>query len=440
MGIFIQIMQLLLSLSILVVAHEMGHFGFARLFKTRVEKFYLFFDPWFSLFKFKKGDTEYGIGWLPLGGYVKISGMIDESMDKEQLAKEPEEWEFRSKKAWQRLLIMLGGVLVNFVLAGMIYTMILFTWGEKYIPIENVKYGILTDGLGEKLGFKNGDDVVSVNGVKIARFDDVFKEILLGEDRSVEVMRDGKLIKIPITGADVKQILKRKKTILQPRIPFLVKEVSKGGFASKAGVLAGDKLLEGNSSPIAYFDEYATFFKDNKGKEVDIKVLRNNQEVDLKVEVSDKGKIGVLVETDFDKFFDLVHLEYGLFESIPAGATRGVDEIGDYLKQFRVIADTETEAYKEVGGFIAITKIFGTEWNWERFWIMTAMLSIMLGVVNLLPIPALDGGHVMFLLYEIISGRKPGDKFMEYAQMVGMFLLLALLIYANGNDIVKLFD
>ena len=439
MEILIRAGQLLLSLSILIIFHEAGHFTFAKLFKTRVEKFYLFFDPWFSLFKTKWGETEYGIGWLPLGGYVKISGMIDESMDKEQLKQPPQPWEFRSKPAWQRLLIMLGGVLVNFILAFAIYVMILFVWGEEYLPTQNVKYGIVTDSLGKELGLQNGDKILTVNGKEVENFRSIVPELLLNDPKVIQVERNGQKVDINFTDEMIGKIIKHKSPIFTVRFPFIVDDFIKKSPAKEAGLQKGDKIIGINGEEVLYFDEFTDKIKNYKDKDVTISVLREGDKKDFTVHVSPEGKIGVYPLADFDKLFDMKKVEYSLAEAIPAGISKGYNEIGNYLKQFKLIFTPETKAYESVGGFIAIGSIFPPHWDWQVFWSMTALLSIMLAVINILPIPALDGGHVLFLIFEIVSGRKPSDKFLEYAQIVGMVILFSLLIFANGNDIIKLF-
>ncbi|MEN8120553.1 MAG: RIP metalloprotease RseP [Bacteroidota bacterium] len=439
MEILIKAGQLILSLSILVIFHEAGHFFFAKLFKTRVEKFYLFFNPWFSLFKTKWGETEYGIGWLPLGGYVKISGMIDESMDKEQMKLPAEPWEFRSKPAWQRLLIMLGGVLVNFLLAFAIYVMILFVWGKEYLPTENVKYGVEVDSLGVEFGMQTGDKIISVNGKKIENFKTIVPEILLNEPRTMQIDRNGENVEIAFTGKMVGQIIKHKGPFFGVRIPFIARTFTKNSPAKKAGMQIDDRIIGLNGLDVLYFDEFKSKLSELKNQEVNVTINRSGEKKDLTVQVSEKGLIGVYPKGKLSEFFEMKRIEYSLVEAVPAGVTKGYEEVGNYLKQFKLIFNRETKAYESVGGFIAIGNIFPPTWDWQAFWSLTALLSIMLAVINILPIPALDGGHVLFLFFEIISGRKPSDKFLEYAQIVGMVLLFSLLIFANGNDIVKLF-
>lgn len=439
MEILIKAGQLLLSLSILVIIHELGHFTFAKLFKTRVEKFYLFFDAWFSLFKFKRGETEYGIGWIPLGGYVKISGMIDESMDKEQMALPPQDYEFRSKTSWQRLLIMIGGVLFNFILAVLIYIGVLFVWGEKYLPAENVKYGIMCDSLAYDMGLKDGDKIMQVNGNEIQNFKEIVPKILLEEPKSLTIVRNGETIDLPLDNKAIAKIIKHGRPFFEVRIPFIAVAFTKDSPAKAAGMQVNDRIVAIDTLRTEFYDEVKNEIVKHKNKEVSFTVVRNGLEKNLKVKISKEGTIGVAPDSRLDSFFELEKKEYTIVESVPAGIEKGYNEVGDYLKQFKLLFTPETEAYKSLGGFIAIGNIFPAEFDWYAFWMMTALLSIMLGVVNILPIPALDGGHVMFLFYEIIAGRKPSDKFMEYAQITGMVLLLGLLIFANGNDIIKLF-
>jgi regulator of sigma E protease len=435
MDIIVQVGQLLLSLSILVIFHEMGHFTLAKLFKTRVEKFYLFFNPWFSLFKTKWGETEYGIGWLPLGGYVKISGMIDESMDKEQMKLPPQPYEFRSKPSWQRLLIMIGGVLVNFILAFFIYVMILTVWGREYLPTDNLKYGIMVDSLGQEIGLRNGDKIISVSNRKVEDFSKIIPELLLNDPKTIQVKRGDKIVDITINRKQEDLIVSNSKQLISLRTHFVVGGFEKGSPAEKAGLKVNDKITGLNDSSITYFDEFVKIIKDYKGQEVKIKVLRGTDEKIFDVKVNDKGKIGVERTVDLEKEFGLKTLNYSFFEAIPAGGVIGYEAIVNQIKQLKLIP----RHADQLGGFITIGKIFSKTWNWERFWNLTAMLSVMLAVLNLLPIPALDGGHVLFLLVEMVSGRKPSEKFLEYAQIVGLVLLFALLIFANGNDIFRLF-
>ena len=440
MEVFVKIVQFLLSLSILVILHEFGHFTLAKLFHTRVEKFYLFFDPWFSLFKFKKGETEYGIGWLPLGGYVKISGMIDESMDKEQMKKPPQPWEFRSKPAWQRLLIMLGGVTVNFLLALLIYVGVLYIWGEDYLPTENVKYGIVVDSLGRDMGLQNGDKILTIDHQKIENFNHILPDIILNDRKSIQVDRNGQQVNISISH-DVIPALIKGHAFIEPRIPFspfIIDGYTKDSPAKKAEVYPGDELLSLDGHEFLYYDEFVNYLKNLSGsRKVKLTLKRGTQLLEIPVVLNQKGMIGISRNTS--NLFEFRHIHYGFLESVPAGIKKGVKTLSDYLKQFKLIFSPGTKAYESLGGFITIGNIFPGVWDWQSFWTLTAFLSIILAFMNILPIPALDGGHVMFLLYEVITGRKPGDKFLEYAQIAGMAILLALLLFANGNDIIRLF-
>ena len=439
MDIVIKIAQLLLSLSILVVFHEFGHFIAAKIFKTRVEKFYLFFDPWFSLFKLKFKDTEYGMGWLPLGGYVKISGMIDESMDKEAMKLPPQPWEFRSKPAWQRLIIMLAGVTVNVLLAFAIYIGILAMWGEQYLPTSEVnKYGIVGDSLAYEMGLQNGDKILSVNGQYVKDFNKIPMILILEEAKTIQVERDGKNLEIILPEGILGKLVKHNNpNFLVHRFPFDVEGFSSPSAAEDAGIEVNDKIIGINGMPINYFDEFSKALKSHQGEMVEAIVLRGQDTLFFDLQVSPEGKIGISYNPF--KYIKLEEKDYSLLEAIPAGFAKTYDGIDNYLRQLKLLFSPEVKAYESVGGFISIGNIFPAVWDWQAFWRLTAFLSIMLAILNLLPIPALDGGHVMFLAFEIISGRKPSDKFMEYAQIAGMAILFALLIFANGNDIVKLF-
>jgi regulator of sigma E protease len=439
MAVFVQIAQFLLSLSILVFLHEMGHFLFAKLFHTRVEKFYIFFNPWFSLFKKKIGETEYGIGWLPLGGYVKISGMIDESLDKEQMKQPPQPYEFRSKPAPQRLLIMIGGVLVNFILALVIYTFILYIWGEQYLPTKNARYGIMCDSVAMEIGLRNGDRILSVDNHPVERFYDIFHDIVVDEAKSIQVERNGQKLDIPIKDEYFADLLKSE-VFITPRFPFYVDGFSKNSPAEKAGIKSGDQIVGINGTEVNFFDQFKTELAGRKNQKITVSVLRNGQKMDFNLITTDKATIGVSAVADASRFFNLKRVQYSFMEAIPAGISKGFSRAISYLKQLKLLFKPKTKAYESLGGFIKIGSFFSTVWDWRSFWEMTALLSIILAIMNLLPIPALDGGHVTFLLYEIVSGRKPGEKFMEYAQIAGMIILLMLLLYANGNDIIHIFS
>jgi regulator of sigma E protease len=441
MEILVKAGQFLLSLSLLIILHEMGHFLFARLFNTRVEKFYLFFNPWFSLFKKKFGDTEYGIGWLPLGGYVKISGMIDESMDKEQMKQPPKPYEFRSKKSYQRLLIMLGGVLVNFIFALGIYVMVLYTWGQTFLPVKNMIYGVMVDSTGMKLGLRNGDKILSIDGKEVENYLSIVHDIVVDEAQTIQVDRNGRQMDIDLPENTIAKLIKSDLPIM-PRIPFYIDGFSdEDSIAYYAGVRKGDKIIGINDTRTEFFDEFKAEIENHINDQVTLKILRNEADTMLvEVEVSEDGKIGVMADLNLSRFFELQEKRYTLAESVPAGIDKGFGMISSYVKQLRLLFKPETRAYEEIGGFLKIGSIFPGVWDWQAFWNLTAFLSIILAIMNILPIPALDGGHVAFLMFEIITGRKPGEKFLEYAQIAGMIILLALLVYANGNDIINLFN
>ena len=430
--------QLLLSLSILVVLHELGHFIPAKIFKTRVEKFYLFFDVKFSLFKKKIGETVYGIGWLPLGGYVKISGMIDESMDTEQMAQEPQPWEFRSKPAWQRLIIMLGGVTVNFLLAFFLFIMMLFVWGTKYSTKDDIKYGYSVAKTLENYGFQQGDRVISINGEPFEDLTiDINKYIMFRDVNNIKVEHsDGSVedIKIP---EDIGTQLFEAGDLpaLTPRYPFELDSITPDSPAEIAGLQPTDKIVAINGNPVKYYADLTYQIKNSDSDELLVKVERNNQLEELRIKPNEDKIIGIYARPSDLEFIKFNQKDYGFAESVSAGISNGYWEVKDYLAQFKYIFTKKGAT--QIGGFAAIGNMFPPVWNWQAFWYLTAFLSIMLGVLNLLPIPALDGGHVMFLLYEMVSGRKPGDKFMEYAQMLGFFILIALVLFANGNDIYK---
>jgi len=431
----ITVAQLLLSLSILVVLHELGHFIPAKIFKTRVEKFYLFFDPYFSLFKKKIGDTEYGIGWLPLGGYVKISGMVDESMDKEQMKQPAEPWEFRSKPTWQRLIIMVGGVTVNLLLGAVIYMMVLFVWGKEYLPAENAKYGVHCDSLMLAQGFLDGDKILLVGDQKPQTLNEVSKRILIDGERNITVERNGSQQIIELGDQVVNEILEKKVRVLfMERFPFQVKKFTAGSEGQKAGVQEGDFIVGVNDKELRFFYDFARYLPNHKGDSINLHIERNGQPLTIRTKVNEKAQIGAFYE-DPATFLEYEHTQYTLLQSIPAGWNHGISTLTNYVKSLKLLFSPA--GAKQIGGFGTIGSLFGEEWNWQRFWEMTALISIMLAFMNILPIPALDGGHVMFLLYEMATGRKPGDKFMEYAQIFGMVLLLALLVMANLNDILN---
>jgi len=446
MEIFIKASQFILSLSLLIVLHELGHFIPAKLFKTKVEKFYLFFDYKFSLFKKKIGETVYGIGWIPLGGYVKISGMIDESMDTEQMKEEPKPWEFRSKPAWQRLIIMLGGVFVNFVLGILIYICLMWAYGEKYLPNDSVKDGIwVQDELASTLGLETGDKVLSVDGEKIEKFGQLPVEFINGNSFVIE--RNGAQIEKEIPVNFISKLVDRGKeagSFILPRYPFVVAGVSEDSPNNKA-LQSKDFITAIGGEKITYFDEAKVLLAKHKNTTTTVTVKRGEKLKDVTVQVNEEGKLGVglmmLKLGDLEKlgYYKLADKSYSFIEAIPAGLDKSWSTLTGYVKQLKKIFNPSTGAYKGLGGFIPIGSIFPSEWSAYSFWSITAFLSIMLGFMNLLPIPALDGGHVVFTLWEMITGKKPSDKFLEYAQLAGFVILLALLLFANGNDVVKLF-
>lgn len=437
----VKALQLILSLSILVLVHEFGHFIFARIFKVRVEKFYLFFDPWFSIFKFKpkNSDTEYGVGWLPLGGYCKISGMIDESMDKEAMAQPPKPYEFRSKPAGQRLMIMVAGVLFNFLLALFIYSMVLFTWGDTFLPLKNVKAGMDYSETFHNVGFQDGDILLKANDTELERFgEDCFRRVLNAQ--TVTVLRGGVETVIPIPEDMAQRVMRDKKGFASYRFPMVVRELGKTESgespAAVAGLQPGDSIVSINGIVTPSFYEVGEVLAQNKDKDVLVGFYRVGIPQTLTLHTDTAGKMGIYSVSPFD-MYQTVTRKYGFFESFPACVMLGVNTLKGYVSDMKYVFTKEGAS--SLGGFGTIGSLFPAEWDWHSFWMKTAFLSIILAFMNILPIPALDGGHVMFLLYEVIARRKPSDKFLEYAQVTGMFLLFALLIYANGNDIFRFF-
>ena len=436
----IHALQLIMSLSLLVIVHEAGHFLFARLFKIRVEKFCLFFDPWFTLFKFKpkKSDTEYAIGWLPLGGYVKIAGMIDESLDTEQMKKPAQPWEFRSKPAGQRLMVMVAGVLFNFLLALFIYSMILFKWGDSYIPLQEMSYGMEFSQRAKEAGVKDGDILLSADGKKLERFNkDMLRSII--DATEVKVLREGKETSVYVPELSLLDISKDKEPFIAYRLPCQIDSVSPGKPAAMAGLRKGDKILSINSIPVDSWKQFTDELDKLKGKDegntqVTLAYSRAGVTDTLTFATDSAGMAGI-VPIPLSKIYKPVEIEYSFFGSFPAGVMLGVNTLKGYVSDMKYVFTKE--GANSLGGFGTIGSIFPATWDWYRFWSMTAFLSIILAFMNILPIPALDGGHVLFLLYEIIARRKPSDKFMEYAQMAGMFILFGLLIWANFNDVVR---
>jgi regulator of sigma E protease len=434
---------LISSLSILVILHEFGHYITAKWFKCRVEKFYLFFDPWFSLVKKKIGETEYGIGWLPLGGYVKIAGMVDESMDKEQMKLPPQPWEFRSKPAWQRLIIMLGGVTMNVLFAFFLYAMILYKWGDTKLPMVNAKDGIwITDSIMHDIGLRNGDKILSVNGEAVNYFDDLPAKIILGNQLTIS--RDGKEQTITLPQNMIERLVEKKgkrKSLLMPRMPIVVGLLADTFSlnAKNSGLKIFDRIIAVDSTPVPYYDQMGPLLAQKKGDSVNLIVMRNQQPMDVRTLIDTAGKIGFYEmnaeQADSLGILKLESKKYGFLASFPAGVKKTGEQLDFYIQQFKLILNPQTGAYKGLGGFKTMASIFpNTGWDWEAFWKITAFFSIILAFMNLLPIPALDGGHVLFTLIEMVTGRKPSDKFLEYAQIAGMVLLFALMLFANGND------
>lgn len=440
----IRALQLIMSLSLLVIIHEGGHFLFARLFKTRVEKFCLFFDPWFTLFKFKpkNSETEYGIGWLPLGGYVKIAGMIDESMDTEQMKQPMQPWEFRAKPAWQRLLIMIGGVLFNFLLALFIYSMILFAWGDEYVPLQKAPLGMDFNETAKAIGFRDGDILVSADGVPFERYGgDMLTSIV--DARQVSVLRNGQEVSVYIPEDMMERLLADSVRFASFRYPFVIDSIMPGQPAALAGLQPGDSITQLDGRNIAYFDFKEEMLNrqkaanDSTSRLLTLTYVRAGVADTVKLTTDSLYQIGVSASLQTNKLLPVVKKEYSFFASIPAGVTLGVNTLKGYVSQMKYLFSKE--GAKQLGGFGTIGSIFPATWDWYQFWYMTAFLSIILAFMNILPIPALDGGHVLFLIYEIVARRKPSDKFMERAQMVGMFLLFGLLIWANFNDVLRFF-
>ena len=490
MTILIKVLQFFLSLSILIFIHELGHFLAAKAFKTRVEKFYLFFDWGFSIFRCKKvngkwrfkffaknepekyiateykdaagkkqtkyepidlstlpeddwrhsDNTEYGIGWFPLGGYNKIAGMVDESMDKSAMQQPPQPWEFRSKPAWQRFIIMIAGVTMNVLLAFVIYIGLLTKEGEQYLSTEEVnKYGISVDSLAYEFGLRDGDKILAVDGQYIEKFTDIPMQIILEKAQAIEVERNGRdtVINLP-NDAVTKLLSTQDANFISFRVPFIVADMTDNSIGRAAGLEVGDQIIGINDIETVYYQDFTKTIKQFKGQDIDLWVVRDFDTLSLAMHLGEEGVIGAYLAPVSD-FFEFETKEYTFWEAIPAGFRKTGKELSDYWKQVKLIFSPKTKAYESVGGFISIGKIFPEQWIWSIFWRMTAFLSIALAVMNILPIPALDGGHILFLLIEIITRRKPSDKFMEVAETIGLILVLGLVILANGNDIIRLF-
>jgi regulator of sigma E protease len=436
--------QLILCLSILVVLHECGHFFPAKWFKTRVEKFYLFFNPGFSLFKKQIGETEYGIGWIPFGGYVKISGMIDESMDTEQMEQEPQPWEFRSKPAWQRLIIMLGGVTVNFILGIIIFACMMWYFGESYINSQDMKYGVFASELGKEIGIEDGDKIIAIGDVKFEKYNPgiITQEIVLNDPKFLTVNRDGNNVNLPIPMGLAEKLTKHENKgvgLFRIRFPQKVTSVDSKKPAGKMGLKEGDQIIGVNGESTYWLHEFVAAMKDKASQNVNFTVLRNERDtLQLTAMVGDDGRLGIGNALE-DAFFDFQKEKYGLLESIPKGWSMSVGFLTGQLKAFKQMFTGKIKATDSLGSVLSIANMFDPQWDWETFWRITAMLSILLGFFNLLPIPALDGGYVMFLIWEVITGRKPNDKFMEYATIAGFFILIGLMIFALGLDVSKWF-
>lgn len=434
MDIAIKILQFICSFTLLVLIHEMGHLLFGKLFGVRVEEFRIFFGK--AWLKWRWGETEYGIGWLPFGGYAKLAGMVDESMDTEQLRSEPKPWEFRSKPAWQRLLIILGGVMMNALLAFFIYVGISLAWGDRYISNSEMPYGYVYSDYAKELGFEDGDKIISIGGNEIEDYAKILTSLIIESDKTTIVERQGELVTIDIPVQSVME-LSEQTDFLSPRLPFVVKNVAEGMGAEAAGVRAGDEVVAVNGSEARFYDQIAPLLQSHAGDTISLSLLNEGIVRECQVAVSEEGQIGVgLASADY---IPISTRTYTLWQAIPRGAERVVEEMSDYWKQLKMIVQPKTEMYKALGGPISIGGIFPTEWNWEHFWKITALLSVILAIMNVLPIPALDGGHALFILIAMITGRRPSDKVVMVAQAIGMALLLLLMFYATANDILRLF-
>ena len=445
MEILIKVSQFILSLSLIIVLHEFGHYWPAKYFKIKVEKFYLFFDVNFSLFKKKIGETEWGIGWLPLGGYVKIAGMIDESMDKEQMAKPPKSWEFRSKPSWQRLIVMLGGVTINFILAIIIYIGLAYSYGSSSISLDSIDDGfVITNPILTEAGFKTGDKIITVDGQELETYSDLRKSIIGSTYYQVE--RDGNIFEIQLPVDFLGKLSSSEDmSSFEFRMPFIIQSVSEESLNKDYDIRQGDRIVSVNGQETKYVDQLVPLLEQNSNRTIDVELLRDTFRIKKTLNVNEDGKLGIMHGATVQNMVDLDLMKvsnnsYSFLESIVVGTNNFISFMGFYFDQLVAIFNPSTGAYKGLGGFIAIGNIFPSTWDWQSFWNTTALLSVMLGVLNLLPIPALDGGHAMFLVYEMVSGRKPSDKFMETVQVIGFLILLALVIFANGNDIYKLFN
>jgi regulator of sigma E protease len=445
MGVLIIIIQFILSLSILVTLHEFGHFLPAKWFGMRVEKFYLFFNPWFSLYKTQRGETEWGVGWLPLGGYVKIAGMIDESMDTEQMNQPPQEWEFRSKPAWQRLIVMLGGVTINFLLGFFIFSILLWVYGDRYLPMDNAKYGIAVNDIGAELGLQNGDVILQVGDKAYDKLSagPLVSEIVINMANEIQVRRNGEIVTIEVPDSTAQKLASNSKKagpIVMARLPMVAGEVMKKTPAKEAGIQEGDSIIACNGMETRFFDQFTAEVARHKGEEITVTLIREGEDdpQNIKLTPDEDGKIGIRPFGE-DRYFEMETVKYSFFAAFPVGTYRAWDFLVTNVRAMgQMITGTgHVKASESLGGFVSIAKLFDSSWNWYRFWQMTAILSLILGFMNLLPIPALDGGHALFLLIEIVMRRPVPQKVMEYAQIVGFVILIALLVYANGMDIIR---
>jgi len=452
MGVtWVQIVQLFISLSILIALHEFGHFAAAKYFKTRVDKFYLFFDFLFplpsllnfSLFKKKIGETEYGIGWFPLGGYVKIAGMVDESMDKDQMNQPPQPWEYRSKPAWQRLIIIMGGITVNFFLGMIIFIFVLAVWGEEYLPAKNLKYGIACDSAALKAGLQNGDKVLSIDGVVIEDFTSINREMLLGNPKEIIVERNGVQTTVAVQkykdDTTIEKLEKSRRSLIEPRFPFEVIEVTNSGLLKAGMKKEGEKIVSVNDTKITYYDEFKSEMQKNIGKKITLKTIRDNQKLmTYEVVVPETGRLGFVTNSP-SKYIEFARIDYNPIQAIPAGIKMTFSKLASYVKGLGLLFDTDVKGYKYIGGFGAMASGTPKEFSMEGFLVFTAVISIILAFMNFLPIPMLDGGYVVFILYEMITRRQPSERFMEITNYFGMIFLLGLMLYANGNDIYRSF-
>ena len=432
-----QALQLITTLALLIILHELGHFTFAKLSKTRVDKFYLFFDPLFSLFKVKKGETEYGIGWLPLGGYCKIAGMVDESMDKDQLQSEPKPWEYRSKPWGQRFMIIIGGVLFNFLTAIIIYSALSFVYGKTYLPLQNLEYGVYCDSTAQSIGFENGDKILLIDDKQPKTLSDAISQILLDDAKTVTVERDGREVQIDIPEDIEKRILANPNSFfLVENIPFIIDSIMPNTPASRSELRMGDRIVAIDSVPTLSFMDFAKSVKPFAGKDVVLTVVRHSFEEKIPVTVSEEGKIGAYTKNAYNQF-ETVTEKYSLLQSIPEGIKMGVNTLTFYVKQFKFVFTKEGS--QQVGSFVSMGKMYDKEWNWRQFWSLAALFSVILAFMNILPIPGLDGGHLLFLIVELIIRRKPSEKFLIKAQMIGMAIIFAIFFYALFLDFGRLF-